>query len=195
MKKEINYKETFIFPDIPYQPYPVYLLSCSGKMSNFKSIIYPSPTSVKKYTRKKQLKFRSQQAKIFDAFINVGYFDPLLVYREFPIPIQNCYRLEGQKRMYYMCDYYFPTLHLAVELDSDYHDKQSRDPDPMRDDYLIRAHGITTFRMRDLQKENVQKTKFKELTKLMRSITPEKGKAPLIFTTDLYSYLEKHENP
>ena len=65
----------------------------------------------------------------------------------------------------------------------------------MRDDYLIRAHGITTFRMRDLQKESVQKTKFKELTKLMRSITPEKGKAPLIFTTDLYSYLEKHENP
>ena len=94
MKKKIDYRETFYFPDIPGQPFPVYVLSKSGRITNFKSMVYPSTTSAKKYTRRKQLKFRSQQAKIFDALINVGYFDPLPVYREFPIPIQNCYRLE-----------------------------------------------------------------------------------------------------
>lgn len=193
MAKKINYRESFYFPDIPYQPYPIYLISNSGKLVNFKSIVYPSTTSVKKYTRKKQLRFRSQQAKIFDALINVGYFDPLIVYREFPIPIQNCYRLEGQKRLYYICDYFFPTLNLVVELDSDYHDSQTRDPDTIRDNYIKSVHGLDIFRIRDLQKEAVQKSKFKELAKLMRDKNPVSSPPPLIFTTDLYSYLDKKQ--
>lgn len=193
MAKKINYKENFYFPDIPFQPYPVYLISNTGKLVNFKSIVYPSPTSVKRYTRKKQLRFRSQQAKIFDALINVGYFDPLIVYREFPIPVQNCYRLEGQKRLYYICDYYFPTLNLIVELDSDYHDNQVKDPDAIRDSYIKSVHNLDIFRIRDLQKETVQKSKFKELTKLMREKNPASSPLPLIFTTDLYSYLDKKQ--
>ena len=191
MKKKIDYRETFYFPDIPGQPFPVYVLSKSGRITNFKSMVYPSTTSAKKYTRKKQLKFRSQQAKIFDALINVGYFDPLPVYREFPIPIQNCYRLEGQVRQFYMIDYYFPTLRLAVELDSEYHDNQVKDPDSLRDRYLKQTHGITVFRIRDLHKERVQKTKFKDLTAMMRSIVPIK-ESPLIFGNDILDYLKTH---
>ena len=162
-KKIINYKETFTFPDIPVL-YPVYVLSESGKVMNFKSIAYPTPKSKKKFTRNKQLSQRSLQAKIFDALINVGYFDPLIIYREFPIVIQNSLRLPGQTGMYYYLDYYFPQLNLAVELDSDLHDPGK---DKIRDLYLQKI-GVTVFRIQDLQKPSIQKTRFKELTALMR---------------------------
>ena len=140
-KKTINYKETFTFPDIPVL-YPVYALSESGKVMNFKSISYPTPKSKKKFTRNKQLSQRSMQAKIFDALINVGYFDPLIVYREFPVVIQNALRLPGQSGMYYYLDYYFPELHLAVELDSDLHNPEK---DKLRDLYLNKLGIIIRF--------------------------------------------------
>lgn len=89
-----------------------------------------------------------------------------------------------------MIDYYFPTLRLAVELDSDYHDNQIKDPDTLRDEYLMKAHGIEVFRIRDLQKESVQKTKFKDLAAHMRELTP-KEEVPLIFTNDLFDFLKK----
>ena len=105
-----NYLETFSFPDITFQLYPVYSISQSGVLFNFKSVIYPSEVSAKKFTRKKQLSHRSLQAKIFDALINVGYFEPLTVIREYPIVVQNHLRLEGQTGSFYLCDYFFPTL-------------------------------------------------------------------------------------
>lgn len=188
-KKEIDYRESFYFPDIMYQPYPVYLRSCSGKMVNFKSIIYPNPTSRKRYTRRKQLVNRSLQAKIFDAIIHIGYFEPLLVYKEFPVPVQNCHRLVGQQRLYYICDYYFPTLKMAVELDSEYHDGQGKDPDTMRDQYLWDVHRVQTFRIRDFQKRDVQESRFRTLTEQLRSMKPSPTPEPLIFTTDLSQYL------
>ena len=91
-KKQINYTDTFVFPGIDVV-YPVYALSESGKVINFKSVSYPNPRSIKRYTRLKQLRKRSMQAKIFDAIINIGYFDPLTVWREFPVVIQNSQRL------------------------------------------------------------------------------------------------------
>lgn len=169
-KKEINYLETFVFPDIPGQSYPVYSVSEKGHIFNVKSIIYPNPKSIKKFTRKKQLSRRSTQAKIFDAFINVGYFNPLTVFREFPIIIQNVIResvdVDGG---FFLLDYFFPELMLCVELDSDYH---SEEKDKARDEYLKRI-GITTFRIRNLEKESQQKTKFKELVEYMKSQNPK----------------------
>ena len=188
-KKQINYKETFTFPDIPVL-YPVYTLSESGKVMNFKSISYPTPKSKKKFTRNKQLSQRSMQAKIFDAFINVGYFDPLIVYREFPVVIQNALRLPGQSGMYYYLDYYFPELHLAVELDSDLHDPKK---DKLRDLYLNKL-GITVFRIQDLQKPNIQKTKFKELTALMRKIG-KKNPIQFDFCKDIFQYALTSQKP
>ena len=188
-KKQINYKETFTFPDIPVL-YPVYALSESGKVMNFKSISYPTPRSKKKFTRNKQLSQRSMQAKIFDAFINVGYFDPLIVYREFPVVIQNALRLPGQSGMYYYLDYYFPELHLAVELDSDLHDLKK---DKLRDAYLGKL-GITVFRIQDLQKPNIQKTKFKELTALMRKIG-KKNPIQFDFCKDIFQYALTSQKP
>lgn len=189
-KKEIDYKETFMFPDIIGQPFPVYCLSFSGKLCNFKNIIYPSPSSCKRFTRNKQLRKRSMQAKIFDSIINIGYWEPLIIFREFPIVIQNSLRLDGQKRMYYMMDYYFPELRLAVELDSDYHDDQVNDTDEIRDKYLMNAYGIRVFRMRNFEKPQVQKTKFHELTSLIRSLEkPTINYQPLLFNRDLLSYL------
>lgn len=188
-KKTINYKETFTFPDIPVL-YPVYALSESGKVMNFKSISYPTPRSKKKFTRNKQLSQRSMQAKIFDAFINVGYFDPLIVYREFPVVIQNALRLPGQTGMYYYLDYYFPELHLAVELDSDLHNPEK---DRLRDLYLNKL-GITVFRIQDLQKPNIQKTKFKELTVLMRKIG-KKNPIQFDFCKDIFQYALTSQKP
>lgn len=188
-KKQINYKETFTFPDIPVL-YPVYALSESGKVMNFKSISYPTPKSKKKFTRNKQLSQRSMQAKIFDAFINVGYFDPLIVYREFPVVIQNALRLPGQSGMYYYLDYYFPELHLAVELDSDLHNPEK---DKLRDLYLNKL-GITVFRIQDLQKPNIQKTKFKELTALMRKIG-KKNPIQFDFCKDIFQYALTSQKP
>lgn len=188
-KKTINYKETFTFPDIPVL-YPVYALSESGKVMNFKSISYPTPKSKKKFTRNKQLSQRSMQAKIFDAFINVGYFDPLIVYREFPVVIQNALRLPGQAGMYYYLDYYFPELHLAVELDSDLHNPEK---DKLRDLYLNKL-GVTVFRIQDLQKPNIQKTKFKELTALMRKIG-KKNPIQFDFCRDIFQYALTSQKP
>ena len=188
-KKTINYKETFTFPDIPVL-YPVYALSESGKVMNFKSISYPTPRSKKKFTRNNQLSQRSMQAKIFDAFINVGYFDPLIVYREFPIVIQNALRLPGQSGMYYYLDYYFPELHLAVELDSDLHNPEK---DKLRDLYLNKL-GVTVFRIQDLQKPNIQKTKFKELTALMRKIG-KKNPIQFDFCKDIFQYALTSQKP
>lgn len=180
-----------MFPDIPGQPYPVYVRNHTGRISNFKSLVYPDPVSAKKYTRKKQLKFRSAQAKVFDALINVGFFDPLPVFLEFPVPVQGCYRLPGQKRLYYMLDYYFPTLRIAVELDSEYHDNQVKDPDPLRDEYLQKVHGIQVLRIRDLQKPSIQRGKFREMAGLIKSRTPDLSMTPLIFTTDIRSWVKK----
>ena len=171
--KITNYLETFLFPDIPYQPYPVYSISEKGNLFNLRSILYPNPTSAKKFTRKKQLSHRSTQAKIFDALINVGYFDPLPCYREFPIIIQNHLRLSGQDGSYYLCDYFFPTLKddkghwgLSIELDSELHDPEK---DILRDQYFEKI-GILVFRIRNLERPDVQKGKFREVTGMMRTL-------------------------
>jgi hypothetical protein len=163
--KKINYLETFTFPDI-YQVYPVYALSESGRVVNFKSIIYPNSRSKKKFTRNKQLSNRSLQAKIFDALIEVGFFDPLIVYKEFPVVIQNSMRVPGQSGMFVLLDYFFPQLRLAVELDSDLHNKES---DKLRDEYLEKL-GIKVWRLLDFQKKEVQRKNFRELCKYMRSL-------------------------
>ena len=186
-KKDINYLETFLFPDIPDVIYPVYAISESGKVMNFKSIAYPNPRSKKRFTRNKQLGTRSMQAKIFDAIINIGYFNPLTVYREFPIIIDNHLRLPEQEGLYYYLDYYFPELRIAVELDSELHDLKK---DKIRDLYLERL-GIEVFRIDGLHKINVQKTIFPLLTKRLR----EKGVQPKISFDFLRSMREyKHKN-
>lgn len=174
--KITNFLETFIFKDIPFQPYPVYSVSDSGNVYNLKSILYPNSTSIKKFTRNKQLRVRSQQARLFDMLINIGYWDPLIVVREFPIIIQNHLRPKGLEGGYYLLDYYFPTLKLAVELDSDYHITEK---DKIRDEYM-KSIGITTYRIRNLEKPSVQEKEFKELTKYMRSLTPLE--TPMIFS-------------
>lgn len=169
MAKKINYLDTFMFPDIPFQPYPTYSVSESGQVLNIKAMMYPTPKSKKKFTRNKQLGKRSLQAKIFDAIIEIGYFNPLLVIKEFPIVIQNSKRLVGQKGSWYYLDYYFPTMKVCVELDSDLH---KEDKDEIRDAYLLSALGIRTFRMKGLDKALIQRTKFPELSALLRSIEP-----------------------
>ena len=180
--------DIFLFPDIDV-PYPVYALNENGKLMNFKSIIYPSPRSKKKYTRGKQLANRSMQAKIFDAFINVGYFDPLKVISEFPIVIQNSKRLSGQTGLFILLDYYFPELRLAVELDSELH---TQEKDKLRDKYLENL-GITVKRINGLHKPGVQKKDFRELTKFMRE-TGTKPPLSFDFQLDLKDWIAKKSN-
>lgn len=179
MKKDIDYLEKFFFPDIYWQPYYTYNVSESGKLFNLKTIINPGK-SAKKFTRKKQLTKRSLQAKIFDSFINIGFFNPLIVVREFPIIIQNSSRLPNQKGSFYLADYFFPTVlegnGLFVELDSDYHKPEE---DKIRDEYLLGTLGVQTFRITGLDKESVQKGKFQNLLELLRS--KEASSTPRVF--------------
>lgn len=177
MAKEINYFETYTFGDFPYyQPYPVYSVSESGKIYNIKSIIQPSLTSKKKFTRNKQLKGkRSTQARIMDALINIGYFEPLIIIPEFPVIIQNSLRLPKQEGGLYYLDYFFPQLSWCVELDSSLHDPEK---DEIRDQYLERL-GIHTFRILNFEKASVQKTRFREFTALLRSLSP--SETPKVF--------------
>ena len=168
--KYANYLDIFTISEIWWQPYPKYHISRKGNIFSLKGILYPNTRSVKKYTRKNQLIHRSLQAKIFDSILNIGYFDPLPVVREFPIIIQNRGRKPGQKGSFYLADYFFPTAlggkGLIVELDSEYH---KEDSDSIRDSYILETYGLSTFRMKNFEKAEVQKTKFKELCSLLRS--------------------------
>lgn len=190
--KKINYLEIFTFSDIYWQPYPVYNISESGNLFNFKSIINPVKSS-RKYTRNKQLKKRSLQAKIFDSFINIGYFNPLIVVKEYPVVILNSHRLEGQEGGFYLIDYFFPNVlggkGLFVELDSDYHDSKK---DEIRDRYLLETLGVKTFRITGLDKESVQKGRFQELIKLLRSEEAVTG-VPRVFDyrENIKNYLQE----
>ena len=179
--KEIDYLETFVFPDSPFQRYPVYIVSEGGHVFNLKSILYPSPKSAKKFTRRKQLIHRSTQAKIFDAFINVGYWEPLTVIREFPIIIQNHLRLPDLQGGYFLLDYYFPELSLCVELDSDLHYEKK---DDIRDNYLSQL-GIEVYRIRHFERPDVQSGRFRELTKKMREMTPTNNPKIFSFTDNI----------
>ena len=179
-KKPItNFLEVFTIPELWWQPLPKYHVSRKGNVFSLKGILYPDTRSVKKYTRKNQLIHRSLQAKIFDSLLNIGYFNPLPVVKEFPIVIQNRNRRPGQRGSFYLADYYFPTAldgrGLVVELDSEYH---LEDPDSLRDEYLRETYGIQTFRMAHFEREDVQKRKFPELCALLRSLpTSDKPRA------------------
>lgn len=187
-----QYRITFQIPGILGQTFPVYALSKKNRLTNWKSIVYPSPTCAKRFTRRKQLIHRSQQARMFDMLINIGYFQGLgEVVREMPILIENSKRpadLPGG--LFFLLDYYFPSLRLAVELDSEYHDLKK---DEIRDRFLLDAYGIQVFRMRDLQLERVQKKRFHEFTALLKSLTPDPNPAPLYFMGDLEKYLAGRE--
>lgn len=197
MKEVKDYRKTFVIPGIDFQTFPVYAVDCTGKIVNFKEKVYPDPRSVRKWTRNKQLKNRSKQALIFDALINVGYFDGLgEIVREMPILIENSKRPAGLTRgLYYLADYYFANLRLAVELDSEYHEGEKKESaDKLRDQYFLKAYGIETFRIPHLEKESTQKGRFQELKKLLKERSANgipHQPTPLIMTTDLYDTLTR----
>ena len=178
MKKKEN--DYFIFPDIPEVLYPVWAENEYGKLCNFKTIVYPNSRCAKKFTRRNQLIHRSLQAKIFDAFINIGYFNPLIVYKEFPVIIDNSLRLPNQEGMYYLADYAFPELRLFVELDTK--ETHNLEKDKIRDNYLKQI-GITVYRINNLEKVETQKKEFPKLIEFMKSL---KIQEPITF--NFYKY-------
>lgn len=173
---------TFNFPDIPWQPYPVQSVAKSGRKYNFKSIIYPNKTSRKKYTRNKQLSKRSLQAKIFDAIIEIGYFDPLVVVKEFPVIILNDLRPDKLDNGFLLLDYFIPNIKdenywgLDIELDSELH---STEQDKIRDKYL-KSLNILVFRISHLEKAETQRKKFSELRTLLNSM--KRTESPRVFS-------------
>lgn len=195
-KKEINYLETFFFNDIPYQPIPVYAISESNRIFNIKTILYPNSRSSKKYTRRKQLVKRSLQAKMMDMLLNIGYFDPLIVYREYPIIIQNSGRLNNQTGSFYLLDYFFANLKwsggigVALELDSDYHSSQY---DSIRDKYN-ESLGIFTYRISNLEKPDIQKGKFRDFTKFLRTLEPIQNPVIFDFQKDIRNRINDSNN-
>ena len=192
-KTTVDLLEVFFFPDIPFQPYPVHSISENGNVFNLKNIIFANNgKSKKKYTRNKQLLGkRSQQARMFDFLINIGYWNPLECIREFPVIIENSKRISTGQPSFYLLDYYFPELSLAVELDSDYH-KDSLDK--VRDEYLERWLGIKTFRIRKLEESLQQVREFPRLIELVKSIVPVPNPKPLDFLGDLRKLKQERES-
>ena len=97
--------------------------------------------------------------------------------------IQNHLRLQEQDGSYYLCDYFFPTLKdseghwgLSVELDSELHDPKK---DVIRDMYLDKI-GILVFRIKNLERQDIQKTRFRELVGKMKSL--ENCGSPRVFS-------------
>lgn len=196
-QKLIDYLEVFTIPEIWWQVYPIYHVSAKGNMFSLKSILYiQNGKGTKKYSRKNQLIHRSTQAKIFDALINIGYFDPLPVVREFPFIIQNHNRKKGMAGSYYLSDYYFPTAlggkGLAVELDSEYH---STTQDALRDSYLKETYGVEIFRIRHFERADVQRGRFKELCNLLRSQEPSTQPRVFNFMTTIQDYIRSKMGP
>ena len=191
-KTTVDLLEVFFFPDIPFQPYPVHSISEGGNVFNLRNIIFANNgKSKKKYTRNKQLLGkRSQQAKMFDFLINIGYWNPLECIREFPVVIENSKRISPGQPSFYLLDYYFPELHLAVELDSDYHKDTA---DRVRDEYLDKWLGIKTFRIRELEKPLQQVREFPKLIETVKSITPSPGREPFDFLGDLRKLKQERE--
>ena len=66
---------------------------------------------------------------------------------------------------------------MDIELDSEYH---SPEKDKLRDEYLQNNLNVLVFRISHLERSDVQKNKFKELTALMRSM--KRSDSPRIFT-------------
>ena len=185
-----DYRKEFWLPGIDFMSFPTYAISKSGRLVNFESMIYPSPKSAKKFTRRKQLIKRSTQARMFDMLIRIGYFSGLGdVITEMPVILENSKRVDGlDKGLFVLLDYYFPSLHLAVELDSSLHNAVK---DAARDKYLEEAHGISTFRIRDLQLPKTQETRFHEFTALLKSLPVDPNPSPLRMKDDLGEYLRK----
>lgn len=196
-QRMINYLEVFTFPDLWWQPYPVYHVSAKGNMFSLKGILnIQNGKSSKKYSRKNQLVKRSTQAKIFDALININYWQPLLVAREFPFLIQNHNRYPGMKGSWFQADYFFPTAlggkGLAVELDSEYHNETS---DAIRDRYLKETYGIEIFRLKNFERESVQKGKFQELCALLRSEQASDQPRIFNFSQTIQNYINEKLGP
>lgn len=111
-----------------------------SKFYDFKKVLSSSV-----YSRKYQLSHRSIQAHKFDALVEVDYFQ-LPIIKEFVV-INRSYEND---RSYYLIDYYVPTKGIAIELDSNLHDKKF---DSIKDRYLFRTHGIRVIRYPNILKE------------------------------------------
>jgi hypothetical protein len=135
----------------------------------------------------KQLKKRSLQAKFFDFLINIGFWDPLIVVREFPVVISNLKRPAGVDGGFFLLDYYFPTLRLAVELDSEYHNGKK---DGLRDLYL-EGIGIRTLRISHLEKGSVQKKEFRALCAEMRKMKPLESPGVFDFLVNIRNHVNR----
>jgi very-short-patch-repair endonuclease len=59
-------------------------------------------------------------------------------------------RAKENDRSYYLIDYYIPTKGIAIELDSNLHDKKF---DQIKDRYLFRYHGIRVIRYPNILKD------------------------------------------
>jgi hypothetical protein len=124
------------------------------------------------------------QAKFFDFLINIGFWDPLIVVREFPVVISNLKRPAGVEGGFFLLDYYFPTLRLAVELDSEYHNGKK---DELRDTYL-ESIGIKTYRISHLERVDIQKKEFRALCAEMRKMTPTEDPGVFDFLVNIRTH-------
>lgn len=110
------------------------------KFYDFKKVLNSSV-----YSRTYQLSHRSIQAHKFDALVDVDYFQ-ISIIKEFVV----INRSNENDRSYYLLDYYVPMKGIAIELDSNLHDKKF---DAIKDRYLFRTHGIRVIRYPNILKE------------------------------------------
>ena len=142
-------KYSFKFEDIDII-YPVYLRSIktSDKYYNFRSSV-----STSKYSRNHQLSSRSNQSKLFDTLIGLGYFSNICDEIIPEVPIVNTDLENEGNYSYYLLDYFIPSKSLAIELDSDLHNLEH---DRLKDKFL-NSIGIKVYRVKNLMSNSVQK--------------------------------------
>lgn len=90
----------FKIDDLEVQ-YPIYLM-INGRKWNFKS------------EYQKKLKEIDQCRSVMDLLIDTGFFLGHKVYRSVPFLVTEEIRVKGDKRKYYIADYFFPNYNLIV---------------------------------------------------------------------------------
>ncbi len=110
------------------------------------------------YRRKLGTNNRSFMETSFESWISSNF--PTL-----PCVVQQQFKNEKPIGYYYV-DFYFPTLHLAIELDGSQHSKiENIQHDRVRDNFLLSRYNVTVVRV--TARDYRLKTRIHEITKLL----------------------------
>lgn len=97
----------FMINDLPIQ-YPIHIL-INGRNWNFQS----------EYIKKIKSLACDTNHKLFNLLVDTGFFNSVsTVYKNIPFIVTDDIRVKGDKRTYYIVDYFIPNLNLVIILNN-----------------------------------------------------------------------------